>query len=249
MTIHRPTRIVRSRVLITVATLATLPLVDGCVPSVNSNSQDSEFEISDDATVPETAFDELGAPPPSTEVRNNMIVTLADGYARPLETTCFYTSPFVIPPEWEFLNASDGDNCDFALQGPFADVAVIGGEMWRSSSGQSFDETVATVRSNLEAGTEPDIQILGLLNSGPSGVPLEITSEEQIDSAQPAVLFTHDSERRDGFVAYSAVVEVPAPSDGSTMFILMWSVLPPDQPDLMRQLIESMTTTLPAGFS
>lgn len=182
-----------------------------------------------------------------TEDRDGVRVVTADGVARPLDTSCFDTTPFVLPDGWEFLDASSAETCDFAWQGPWADSEAIAGELWKSSSGRSFDEFVDQVRSDIESGTELDIKILGLLNSGPSGEPLEILSEREIAAPQRTVLFTHTSARRDGAVQ-SAVIEAPPAADGTTAVILIWAGLPESSFDVFETLLPTMTTKLPPDF-
>ncbi|MGF1595515.1 MAG: hypothetical protein ACFCVK_01055 [Acidimicrobiales bacterium] len=148
-----------------------------------------------------------------------------------LVTPCFSTGPeLVLPDEWLATDVSpDDDQCLFVIQqDQLADTTVIAGELFVSSGGRSFDDFVVQVEDELAVGQEPDILALQLLNSGASGRDLPILERIDVEEPNRAVVFVHESDRRDGFVALSAVIDVPTEfGPAVTHAIVVWAVLAP----------------------
>ena len=151
-----------------------------------------------------------------------------------LTTRCFTTGPeLALPTEREWIAADvsseGGDDCLFILQAEnLADTTVIAGELYTSSAGRTFDEFVAQVEEGLAVGQEPDILALQLLNTGASGRDLPVLERIEPDGPNRAVILVHESDRRDGFVALSAVIDVPTESvTESTHAIVVWGLLLP----------------------
>lgn len=152
-----------------------------------------------------------------------------------LLTPCFVTGPeLVLPQDWDWIAAdvsSGNGDCLFVLQQKDrADTTVIAGELFLSSAGRSFDEFVSQLEEGLAVGQEPDILALQLLNSGATGRNLSILERIELDEPNRAVILVHESDRRGGYVALSAVVDVPTESDQTvTHAIKLWGLLlPPD---------------------
>lgn len=148
-----------------------------------------------------------------------------------LVTPCFTAGPeLALPDRWIAADVSTGNgSCLFVLQEEdLADTTVIAGELFLSSAGRSFEEFVAQVEDGLTIGQEPDILALQLLNSGASGRNLPILERIELDGPNRAVILIHESDRRDGFTALSAVVDVPTESDPSLGHaIQIWGLLLP----------------------
>ena len=109
-----------------------------------------------------------------------------------------------------------------------ADTTVIAGELFASSGGRTFDEFAEQMEEELAVGQEPDILALQRLNSGASGRDLPILERIELDEPNRALILIHESDRRDGYAALSAVVEVSATTEGGPTFaIKIWGLLLP----------------------
>lgn len=158
-----------------------------------------------------------------------------------LETPCFTTGPeLVLPEDWIAADVSTGpDECLFVLQAEGrADTTVIAGELYLSSAGRSFDEFVSQVEEGLTVGQEPDLLALQILNTGATGRTLPVVERIEFEEPNRAVVLIHESDRRDGFMALSAVVDVPTESNPAvTHAILLWGLLLPPVIDDYQQSV------------
>jgi len=160
-----------------------------------------------------------------------------------LQTSCFETSEdFVLPNETFIASDLSGtSSCSFVTQVENqADTTAIAGELFFSSGGKTFEEQVALVEKNLSLGQEPDILVLGLLNTGASGRDLPIIEVQNLDGPNKATIIKHESDRRDGFVGLSAVVEVETKAGEPTQAIIMWGISNQVNDKLIVDLINSM---------
>ena len=126
----------------------------------------------------------------------------------------------------------------------FADISVIAGELWSSGSGNSFDEFVSFVEDGLAEGREPDILALQVMNSGPSGRALPIIDRLDIEGPNRATLFVHESDRRDGFMAISGVIDFNASRAENTEAFLVWALVDEQNASIIVDLIDSMQMDL-----
>jgi hypothetical protein len=174
-----------------------------------------------------------------------------------LETPCLEVGSDVeLPENWLAADVSSGELCLFVFQHEgLADTTAIAGELFISSSGAPFEKHVADLEEGLRIGQEPDLLSLQRLNSGASGRDLPILERLDFDEPNRAVAFVHESDRRDGFIAISAVVEAPTRSDGVTQVLKMWGLLlPPSRGDyqnspnypLFADIIENLEFAVPA---
>ena len=159
-----------------------------------------------------------------------------------LDTPCFSVAESVqLPTGYLAADVSVDDTCMFItqLEGA-ADTTVIAGELWSSSSGRSFDEFVEFIESGLAVGQEPDILSLQLLNSGPTGRDLPILERTEIPGPNRAVVIRHESDRRDGFEAFSAVVDFDTDRESDTRAFLLWGLVNDENATLIFDLIDGM---------
>ncbi len=174
-----------------------------------------------------------GSEPTPVPVEETVATTPATAPATDplLATPCFVVSPeFTLPPDWIAADVStSAEECLFVLQREnMADTTVIAGELFTSSSGRTFDEFVEQMEEELTLGQEPDILALQNLNTGASGRPLPILERISLDQPNRAEILVHESDRRDGYIALSAVVDVPAKAEGGATFaIKIWGLLLP----------------------
>lgn len=175
-----------------------------------------------------------------------------------LSTECFVSGPgLVLPDNWIASDVPGAGACTFVLQQESrADTTAIAGELFASSSGRSFEAFVEDVEARLAVGQEPDLPVLQLLNSGASGRDLPIIERIELEGPNRATILVHESDRRGGWSAFSAVVDTPLPA-GSTAtyaFVLWGMLLPLDdwEPSqainypLIQDLINSMQIDLTA---
>jgi hypothetical protein len=65
-------------------------------------------------------------------------------------------------------------------------------------------------------------------NSGASGRDLPVLERIELDDPNRAVILVHESDRRHGFTALSAVIDVPSESDPSVTYVIkLWGLLLP----------------------
>lgn len=169
------------------------------------------------------------APPPAAELDP---AAEPDPSTEPvLVTPCFTTGPeLVLPDNWIAADVSAGDDtCLFVLQAEnLADTTAIAGELFVDRSGRPFEDAEGQLELELAAGQEPDILALQLLNTGASGRDLPILERIELEAPNRAVILVHESDRRDGFFALSAVIEVPSESDPSVTWVMrLWGLLLP----------------------
>lgn len=159
-----------------------------------------------------------------------------------LDTPCLSVEGLVLPDNYIAADVSPAENqCWFVTQlDGAADVTVIAGELWKSSGGNSFDDFVGFMEMGLSQGQEPDLLPLRLLNTGASGRELPILNRQEIDGPNRATIFTHESDRRDGFQAMSAVVDFDTDRDADTTVIFMWGLVTDTNLELFPELINSM---------
>lgn len=195
---------------------------------------------------------------PSTETTSATATETSASTTTPavpvLVTPCFTTRAELVLPAEDWIAAdvsSGGGDCLFVLQKEnLADTTVIAGELFLSSAGRTFEEFVDQLEEQLAVGQEPDILALQLLNSGASGRNLQILERIEIAGPNRAVILIHESDRRGGYNALSAIVDVPTETDGTiTHAIKLWGLLlptavgPPDRSpnyELVTDLINSM---------
>ena len=160
-----------------------------------------------------------------------------------LVTPCFaLATEFELPDTHIAADVSpDEQTCWFITQRPeLADSTVIAGELWVSSGGQSFEEFQSFIEEGLAVGQEPDLLPLQVLNTGASGRNLPVTEKLEIDSPNRAVIWFHESDRRDGFTAMSAAVDFPPEEADRTRVIFMWGLVTDTNRELLPDLISAM---------
>jgi len=228
--------ILRARFLLVGVTVAWS--VAGCALVIGSGS-DSARPDPTEPSAPTTASESESVP----ESGGNDDDGGGPGSGSVLSTPCFDTGPELsLPDSYIAADVSPNlDNCLFILQAEnLADTTVIAGELWFSSGGNSFDRFVELVEEGLTVGQEPDITALQLLNTGASGRDLPIIDRNELASPNRAVIFTHESDRRDGLTALSAAVDAPAGEDGATRVIYLWGLSNPINDQLIIDLINSI---------
>lgn len=178
------------------------------------------------------------------------VTSNATAAATVLTTPCFTTGPgLTLPVGYVAADVSAPRTCEFVLQAEgLADTTVIAGELYASSSGRTFEQFVELVETGLHQGQEPDILALQLLNTGPSGRDLPVLDRRQLSAPNRATIITHESDRRSGLVAFSAVVDVPnSAGTPPTHAIILWGLQTEDNDQLIVDLIESMQDVRPVA--
>lgn len=228
-------------------------VVGAVLAGCSSSSTSTAGPASTGATATSDATDQPVGSAPAATGAPGAAPAIAPGPASTgavLTTPCFTTGPgFTLPVGYVAADVSAARTCEFVLQAEGqADTTVIAGELYASSSGRTFEQFVALVETGLHQGQEPDILALQLLNTGPSGRDLPVLDRRQLSAPNRAVIITHESDRRSGLVAFSAVVDVPNPAGTPpTHAIVLWGLRTEENDQLIVDLIDSMQDVRPVA--